>query len=292
MVNETVQNQSMHGKTCLVTGATSGIGKVTAKALAELGGEVIIAGRDRRKVEDIIEWIKIDTGNKSIHPAVADFTNLHEIHDLAQSVKDRFSRLDVLVNNAGAFFNTRQETAYGVEKTFLVNHLAPFLLTNLLMDVLNTGTQARIVNISSEAHRYGSIDFDDLQYKRGYAGMKAYARSKLANIYFTYELARRLHGSSITANAVHPGHVATNMWKSNFPVIGPVLKWVMGFLAISPQEGADTSIYVVTSPELEGVTGKYFDKRMAVLSSPESYDEGIALRLWQISERLTGLASP
>ena len=247
---------AMAGKVCLVTGATSGIGKVTATALAAQGAEVIIAGRNQRKAEETVSWIKSETGNNAVRYLLADFSDLDQVRELARAFKGERSRLDVLVNNAGTFFNTRHETPYGVEMTFLVNHLAPFLLTNLLLETLRDSAPARIVNVSSDGHRQDTMDFDDLGFERGYFGMKAYARSKLANLLFTYELARRLDGSRVTANALHPGHVATDMWKTNFPVIGPALKWVMGFFALSPEQGADNTIYLASSPEVEGITGQ------------------------------------
>jgi NAD(P)-dependent dehydrogenase (short-subunit alcohol dehydrogenase family) len=173
--------------------------------------------------------------------------------------------------------------------TFLVNHLAPFLLTNLLLEKIQGNKSARIVNVSSDAHKYDTMNFDDLGFKRGYNGMKAYARSKLANILFTYELARRLADHDVTVNALHPGQVATDIWKTNFSIIGPVLKWVMGLFALTPEQGADNSIYLASSPEVEGITGKYFIKREPAQSSPISYDKKIAQRLWEISENLTSL---
>jgi NAD(P)-dependent dehydrogenase (short-subunit alcohol dehydrogenase family) len=288
-VNPTLDQNAMAGRVCLVTGATSGIGKVTATSLAAQGAEVIVAGRNQRKADDTVSWIKSETGNSAVRYLLADFADLGQVRDLARAFKERTSRLDVLVNNAGGFFNTRREIPCGVEMTFLVNHLAPFLLTNLLLETLQEGAPARIVNVTSAAHQYDSMNFDDLGFKRGYAGMKAYARSKLANVLFTYELARRLDGSQVTVNAVHPGHVATDMWKTNFPFIGSALKWVMGFFARTPEQGADTVIYLASSPEVEGITGAYFADREAVPSSPLSYDEGVARRLWQISKDLTRL---
>ena len=171
--------------------------------------------------------------------------------------------------------------------TFLVNHLSPFLLTTLLLDTIIDSAPARIVNISSDSHRFGTMDFDDLGFTRGYIGIKAYARSKLANVMFTYELSRRLAGRGVTVNAVHPGHVATDIWKTNFGLIGPLLKRIMGLFALTPEEGADTPIYVASSPDLEGVTGSYFVRREAVESSPLSRDTETARRLWEVSERLT-----
>jgi len=281
---------SLKGKTCLVTGATSGIGRVTALALATQGAELVVAGRDRQKAEETIRWISSETGNEAVQYLLADFSDLGQVRELARTFKNRYSRLDVLVNNAGAFFNSRRETPHGVEMTFLVNHLAPFVLTNLLLDTIQESAPARIVNVSSDAHKYDSMNFDDLGFEHGYFGMRGYARSKLANVLFTNELARRLAGSGVTVNAAHPGHVATDIWKTNFPVIGPVLKWAMGLFALTPEQGADTIIYLASSPEVEGTTGTYFARREPVESSPISRDERVARRLWQTSERLASLA--
>jgi len=291
-MNSILDPNALAGKVCLVTGATAGIGKVTAAALAAQGAEVFITGRNQVKLDETREWIKSETGNETIRVLLADFSDLDQVREMAETFKERTSQLDVLVNNAGAFFNSRRETPYGVEMTFLVNHLASFLLTNLLLETLQASAPARIVIVSSDGHRQGTMDFDDLGFERGYFGMKAYGRSKLANILFTYELARRLDGSQVTANALHPGHVATDMWKTSFPLVGPALKWVMGFFALSPEQGADTSIYLASSPEVEGITGKYLAKREAVESSALSYDEEVAQQLWDVSEDLTGYHTP
>lgn len=278
---------TMAGKVCMVTGATAGIGKVTASALADMGAQLVITGRNPHKTKETAHQIASETGNNSIDYLIADYSDLQQVRDLADEFKSRYSQLNVLVNNAGAFFNTRKLTAKGIEMTFLVNHLAPFLLTNLLMENMQNGEPARIVNVSSDAHKQGTMDFDDLGFAKGYFGMKAYGRSKLANILFTYELARRLNNSNITVNALHPGHVATDIWKTNFKIIGPVLKWFMGLIALTPEEGADNSIYLASSTNLEGITGKYFVKREPVESSPISYDEGVAQKLWDVSSELT-----
>ncbi len=291
MGNTANSTADMYGKVCLVTGATSGIGEATAAALAAKGAQVIVVGRNKQRAEDIVKRIQYETGNSFVHYLLADFTDLQQVQDLVFSFKNQYSHLDVLINNAGAYFNTRRKTAYGVEIMFLVNYLAPFLLTNLLLDMILMSPSARIINVSSDVHQYGSIDFGDLEFKRGYFGMKAYARSKLANILFTYELVRRLEGGTVTANALHPGHSATDIWSTNFSFIGPVLKWIMGFFAISVEEASRTSIYLASSPEVEGVTGRYFVEREAVPSSPMSYDQNLAHQLWLVSERLTGQAA-
>jgi retinol dehydrogenase-12 len=283
----TLNSTALAGKTCLVTGATSGIGKVTAAALAAQGAELVFTARNPQKADKTLHWIQSETGNEAVQYLLADFADLEQVRQLAQTFKERFARLDLLINNAGAFFNTRRKTAYGVEMTFLVNHLAPFLLTNLLLETLLDSRPARIVNVSSNAHRTGTMDFEDLGFKRGYAGMRAYARSKLANVLFTYELARRLADSGVTANVVHPGFVATDIWRTSIPLIGSVLKWVMGFFALTPEQGADNTIYLASSPDLEGVSGKYFVKREPVPSSTLSYNEQVGGRLWEVSQRLT-----
>lgn len=290
LVDSSLNSKRMAGKICMVTGATAGIGTFTAKALAAQGAEVIITGRNQQKTENTVRQIKSETGNESVDYLLADFSDLQQIHEMARSFKERFSRLDILVNNAGAFFNTRRKTPYGVEMTFLVNHLSPFLLTNLLLETMVSNLPARIVNVSSDAHQYDRMNFDDLGFQHGYFGMKAYARSKLANIVFTYELARRLTGSQVTVNALHPGHVATDIWKTNFSFIGPALKWVMGLFALTPEQGADNSIYLASSPDVAKITGRYFVKREPVQSAPISCDEKVAQKLWEISEKLTSIA--
>ena len=278
------------GKVCLVTGATAGIGKITATALAALGAELVICGRNQGKAEDTTREIKTSTGNEDVSYLLADFSDLDQVRQLAKNFQKEYDQLHVLVNNAGAFFNKRLPTPYGVEMTFLVNHLAPFLLTNLLLDTLKNSAPARIINISSEGHKQDQMNFDDLGFEKGYFGMKAYGRSKLANILFTYELARRLKNSGVVVNALHPGHVATDIWKTSFPLIGPALKWLMGRIALTPEEGADNSIFLACSPDVEGITGKYFNKHEAVPSSSISMDQKAARRLWEISEKLTDLS--
>jgi NAD(P)-dependent dehydrogenase (short-subunit alcohol dehydrogenase family) len=279
--------QSARRKICLVTGATSGIGKVIATALAAQEAEVVIVGRNAQKTQATVQQIRAETGNDLVHFLLADFSDLGQVRDLAEAFKKQYSRLDVLVNNAGAYFNTRRPTLYGVEKTFLVNHLAPFLLTNLLLDILKDSESARIVNVSSGAHTSGSMDFDDLGFKHFYFGMWAYSRSKLANILFTYELCRRLEGGRVAVNALHPGHVATDIWRTDFSFFGPAIKWFMERIALTPEQGADNTIYLASAPEVEGVTGKYFVKREAVPSSPLSYDREVAQKLWEVSEKIT-----
>ncbi len=207
------------------------------------------------------------------------------IRHLEEQVKTKFPKLDVLINNAGAYFNRRQRMSCGVEKTFFVNHLALFLLTNLLLDHLQS--QARIINVASDAHQYGQLDLNDLNFERSYFGFAAYARSKLANILFSYELARRLEGSGVMVNALHPGGVATNIFSTDFSIFGPLIKGIVSLFTLTPEQGADNTIYLASAPEVEGVTGKYFVKREAVASSALSNDKELAKRLWEVSEKLT-----
>ena len=289
MSQNQANKQSMRGKVCMVTGATSGIGQVTAAALAMQGAHVIVVGRNRAKAQQVVGEIRRQSGNDAVWYLLADFSDLQQVRELAAAFSAQYSQLDVLVNNAGTYFNTRHPAPGGVEMTFHVNHLAHFLLTNLLLNTLTASAPARIVNVTSRAHEYDNMDFDDLGFERSYFGMKAYARSKLANLLFTYELARRLAGSGVTVNAVHPGGVATDIWRTNFPVLGPAIKWVMSLFALTPEEGADTLIYLASSPDVEGVTGKYFVEREAIASSPLSYDEQVAARLWEVSEQLTAV---
>jgi NAD(P)-dependent dehydrogenase (short-subunit alcohol dehydrogenase family) len=278
----------MHGKICVVTGATSGIGLVTAQALARQDATLIIIARNAERGAATVSRIQQETGNSAVELMVADLSAQEQVRQLAKEFQHRFARLDVLVNNAGAFFARRQLSQDGLEMTFALNHLAYFLLTNLLLDPLRAADSARIVNVSSEAHRRARLDFADLQGQRRYTGWRAYARSKLANILFTYELARRLAGTGIVANALHPGFVATNFGRHNRSVTA-VLFRILQLAAISPEEGAQTIIYLASSPVVKGVTGEYFVKQKAIRSSQVSYDRAAAERLWQVSAELTGL---
>ncbi len=279
----------MRNKICIVTGATDGIGKVTARVLVEKGAHVVVVGRNQTKTEKTVAEIKRKTGRDAVDYLLADFSSQADTRQLAAQFLAKYDRLDVLVNNAGAVFVSRRETADHLEATFAVNHLGYFLLTNLLLDIITASSPARIVNVSSDAHEGQELDFADLQIEQGYQGMRAYGRSKLANLYFTYELARRLAGTGVTVNALHPGFVATNIGANNIPVLGKPLKWLINLMAMEVEKGAETSIYLATSPELEGVTGKYFVNCEAIASSTISYDETAARRLWDISEKLTGL---
>jgi retinol dehydrogenase-12 len=275
------------GQTMLVTGATAGIGVPTARVLAERGATVVIVGRNRAKCEATVAGIQQQTGNPNIAYLVADLSVLAEVRRLAEEYRSRYNRLDVLVNNAGAIFLSRQVTAEGLEMTFALNHLSYFLLTMLLLDTLKANAPARIVNVSSRVHQGARINFDALQGEKRYNGQAAYGQSKLANILFTYELARRLAGSGVTANALHPGLVASSFAKNN-GLAGRLFRLVANPFSISNEQGAQTSIYLAASPDVAGVTGKYFVECKEVRSSPASYDEATARRLWEVSEQMTG----
>ena len=282
-------NKPLEGKICMVTGATSGIGAVTARALAQKGARVIIVARNVNRCENTVAEIIQTTGNHAVEYMLADLSSQDEIHNLVRVYQDKYERLDVLVNNAGGFFMSRLESIDGIEMTFALNHLNYFLLTNLLIETIKASAPARIVNVSSAAHQNASIDFDDLQDKHNYSGWQAYGQSKLANILFTYELARRLEGTGVTVNALHPGFVATNFGANNAGFLGTLVRRFMNLFSIDVETGAQTSIYLTASAEVEGVTGKYFVKQQAVASSEISYDQTTAKRLWEISEEMTGV---
>ena len=275
----------MTGKTCVVTGTTSGIGKETAVALARAGARVAIICRTRDRGERALAEIRQRSGG-DILLFVADLASQRAIRALAAQLTAALPRVDVLVNNAGLIMAERALTEDGLETTFAVNHIAYFLLTRLLLPKLQASAPARVVNVASRAHHSATIRFDDLMGARGYDGWKAYGQSKLANIVFTYELARRLAGTGVTANCLHPGVVA-----SNFGSAGPVMirlgvKLGRPFMKSSVR-GAATSIYLASSPEIEGVSGRYFVNRREARSNDESYDAAVATRLWKVSEELT-----
>lgn len=278
----------MENKVCLVTGATNGIGKVTALELARRGATVVLAGRSAAKTDAVVAEIKARSGNDRVEGLVADLSTQAGVHALADAFKARYDRLDVLVNNAGAIFNERRESADGIEMTFALNHLSYFLLTHLLLDVLKASAPARIVNVSSNAHMGSGINFDDLEFKRGYMNFRAYAQSKLANILFTTELARRLQGTGVTANALHPGFVSSGFGRNDGSLMNIGMMLMRPF-QISPEKGAETTLYLVTSPEVEGVTGGYFSKRKPARTSSAARDQAAAERLWAISELMTGV---
>ncbi|PYN86868.1 MAG: short-chain dehydrogenase [Candidatus Rokuibacteriota bacterium] len=275
----------MKGKTCVVTGTTSGIGKETAVALAAAGARVAIVCRTRDKGERALDEIRQRSGGDVIL-FLADLGSQRAVRALAARLTTALPRVDVLVNNAGLILDERLLTEDGLETTFAVNHIGYFLLSRLLEPKLLASAPARVVNVASRAHHGATIRFDDLMGARSYDGWKAYAQSKLANIVFTYELARRLAGTGVTANCLHPGVIA-----SNFGSAGPALirlgVRIGRPLMKSSARGAETPIYLASSPEVEGVSGKYFVNRRAARSSDESYDPAVAARLWKVSEELT-----
>jgi len=276
------------GKVCIVTGANSGIGLVTSRQLAILGATVVMVCRDRRKGEKALEETRRRSGSGSVELMFCDMGSLASVRSLAAEFEKKHDALHVLVNNAGLANVRRSVTSDGFETTLQVNYLAPFLLTNLLLGLLKRSAPARIVNVSSIGHYGGHIDLDDLQLERNYRVMKAYSQSKLALVLFTYELARRLEGTGVTANCLHPGAVATNIWGRS---LGPFsfLGGLSRLFLISPEKGAKTSVYLATSNAVEGVTGKYFDQLQEKRSSQESYDVALARRLWDRTIPLVGL---
>ncbi len=280
----------MNDKICLVTGANSGIGKVTAKVLAAGGATVILVCRNREKGEAARAEIVRETRNENTRLMIADFSDLNQIKRLAAEVRAKYSRLHTLVNNAGAYNGKRTLTVDGYETTFAVNHLGYFLLTVELIDLLKSSAPARIVNVASEAQRNSHIDFDDLNLENGYTGWKSYAQSKLANVLFTYQLARRLEGTGVTANCMHPGFVGTNIFNNVRGVGGALVRLITPFMR-TPEKGADTIIWLASSPDVEGITGKYFIDRQERTSNRESYDSKIAERLWEVSEQLISAAA-
>lgn len=285
------RSNDMNGKIVMVTGATDGIGKATARGLAAMGATVVITGRNPAKTAATVDELRAATGNDKIDSLLADFASLAQVRQLDEAFKQKYDRLDVLVNNAGAVFAQRDETDDGFEQTLAVDHLAPFLLTNLLLDLLKKSAPSRIVNVSSEGHRFGPINFDDLQAERRYSAMKVYGQAKLANVLFTYELARRLRGTGVTVNALHPGGVASNFGAGQPGPLTQVVRFFITRFGITPEQGAQTSIYLASSPEVDGVTSKYWIKSKPVRSSSASYDNEAAARLWQISEEMMGLAT-
>jgi len=271
----------------MITGASSGVGRATGLGLARLGATLVLVCRDRRRGEETVAEIRDATGNRAVTLMVADLSSQQSIRALAHEFLATSQPLHVLVNNAGIVNLHRTVTVDGIESVFAVNHLAYFLLTHLLLDRLKESAPARIVNVASHAHRFSALDLDDLEGARRYRAMRVYGQSKLANILFSYELARRLGGTGVTVNCLHPGAVASGLGKNNGP-------WARAFIMLlrpffrTPEQGAATSIYLASAPELEQVTGKYFAACKETRSSAVSYDAAVARRLWEISARMTG----
>jgi NAD(P)-dependent dehydrogenase (short-subunit alcohol dehydrogenase family) len=276
------------GKTILVTGATSGIGLEAGVALARLGGRVVLVGRDRGRTDAAVAAVQARAGARAAS-YLCDFASQASIRQLAAAVRNDHSRLEVLVNNAGGVHKQRSVTVDGIETTFATNHLGYFLLTNLLLDLLIRSAPARIVTVASIGHRRGTLDFDDLGFERGYGIMKAYTRSKLANVLFANELARRLSGTGVTSNSLHPGNVATKIWSGAPSWAKPIVALVFRPFFISAEKGGATIVQLAASPELEGVTGEYFEGRRPVLPSVLARDEALRRRLWEVSAKLVGV---
>lgn len=282
---------SMQGKICLITGGTNGIGKSTALGLARMGATVVIVGRNASKTARVVNEIKSATATPKVTALLADLSSLNDVRRLAGEFKSEYAQLHVLISNAGAVFLKRRVSVDGFEMTFAVNHLAHFLLTNLLIDTIRASAPARIVVVSSAAHTRARIDFENLQGERHYGGMDAYGNSKLANLLFTIELARRLEGTGVTVNALHPGFVNSGFAKNNGALVATVFGAVAPLIARSPEKGAATSIYLASSPEVQSITGKYFSDSKMIRTAPQAADTAVAKRLWEISAEMVHLAA-
>ena len=276
---------NMIGKICLVTGGTNGIGKSTALELARMGATVVIVGRDAQKTSEVVQEIRAASGNPNVDSLLADLSSQQAVRRLAHKFKNKYSQLHVLLNNAGAVFMQRQLSVDGVEMTFALNHLASFLLTNLLLDTIKASAPARIINVSSNAHTTGKIQFDNLQGERNYSP-RVYENSKLANILFTMELARRLEGTGVAVNALHPGFTATGFAKNNGKVMATLVSIFAPLVARSPEKGAETSIFLASSPSVEGMTGKYFYDSQMIAAAPQATDMVVARKLWDASNEI------
>jgi len=275
----------MTGKVCVVTGANAGIGKETTIGLAKLGAAVVMVCRDAGRAEKALCEIKRKSSSDRIELMICDLASQKSIRRFADEFKQQHDRLDVLVNNAGVFLRQRSLTEDGIESTFAINHLAYFLVTKLLLDLMRKSAPSRIVNVASTAHRYGKLDVNAWVGAREYSAFAAYANSKLANVLFTYELARRLEGTGVTANCLHPGAVASNLFRG----LPGFLEALIKLVTISPERGARTSTYLASSPDVQSISGKYFARRRPEKSSEASYDLEAARRLWEVSEELTGI---
>jgi NAD(P)-dependent dehydrogenase (short-subunit alcohol dehydrogenase family) len=280
---------NMHGKTCLITGGTNGIGKSAALALARLGATVVIIGRSAEKTSQVVAQIRAATGNQNVDALLADLSSQQDVRRLANEFQSKYAQLHVLLNNAGGTFLTRQLSVDGIEMTWALNHLAYFLLTNLLLDTLKASAPARIINVSSDAHANGKIEFDNLQGERDFSGLGPYGNSKLANILFTHELARRLEGTGVTVNALHPGLTSTGFGKNNPGLLMTIMGVIIPLIGRSPEKGAATSVYLASAPEVAGLTGKYFVDSQAKQPAPQASDSAVARQLWDVSAELVQL---
>ncbi len=282
----------MKDKICLVTGATSGIGFVTALELAKKGATVVVCGRDQEKTANAVIQIRSQSNNPKVDFLLADLSDFKQVHRLAEEFNNGYPRLDVLVNNAGAIFKEFDQNPQRVEMTMALNHFGVFLLTGLLIDTLKASAPSRIINVSSTLHKNGKINFDDFNNESSFNGFKAYSNSKLALLHFTYELDRRLKGSKVTVNAMHPGWVKSNFGSDYKAGIYGVMTTLFIPMQLTSEQGAETIIYLASSPEVENISGKYFVKKKAIASSTSSYNESVSKDLWQISEKTTDFKWP
>ena len=286
------------GKICIITGSNSGIGKETAKCLAKMGAHVVMVVRCQERGEKARLEIVKQTGNNSIDLMICDLSSMDSIRRFAEEFKSKYNRLDVLINNAGAMFNKRDVTPEGFEHTLAVNYLGPFLLTYELLDLLKSSAPSRIINVSSGLAKNGKVDLDDLQSEKNYSGTKAYARvrapvyanTKLMLMMFTYELAKRLKGTGVTANVLMPGFVATNLGKNSGSLSSSIMFKMVRPMQVNAKKGAETSVYLASSDDVKDISGKCFAKKKEVTTCPESYDEEIQKHLWNKTESMLGLA--
>jgi retinol dehydrogenase-14 len=282
----------MEGKHCLVTGATGGIGLVAARELARQGASVTLVGRNPKKTQETVQALRQELGSQAIQGLVGDMSCMADARRVAREYAASNSRLDVLLNNAGAYFGTKMVTKDGYEMTFALNHLGYYALTRDLLELLKRSTPSRVVNVSSGAQAMGRLNFDDLQQEQRFSGQQAYNNSKLANVMFTFELARKLQGTGVTATCLHPGVVATNFGKDNPTTFLKILIAVAGPFMLTPEQGADTAVWLASSPEADGMTGKYFVKRKERRVNKQAMDPAACARLWEISEQLVNKAAP
>jgi len=283
-----MENNALTGKTCLITGSSQGIGYETAAGLARLGAHVILVSHNQANIQSAQEKIASESGQGNVHYYVADLSIQDEVKNLAARIQKDYEVLDVLINNVGGFYPKFQLTADGIEKTFALNHLSYFLFSGTLLPLLQKSAAGRIVNVSSDAHfQAKGIQFDDIQFKDRYHAFAAYAHSKLANVLFTYELARRISTTAVTVNALHPGFVQSELYR-HFGIMTPLVKFFAGLVGKSAPEGAETPIYLASSPEVGEITGQYFSNCKPKESSPVTYAEKQAERLWSLSESMTG----
>jgi NAD(P)-dependent dehydrogenase (short-subunit alcohol dehydrogenase family) len=290
MQNENVYDRTtMKDKVVMITGANSGIGKAASLTLAKMGATVVMVARNAERGEAARSEIMKESQNNSVDLVLADLSSLESVRQLGAEFEKKYSRLHVLINNAGLFNQRRHVTTDGYENTFATNYLAPFLLTNLQLDLLKTSAPSRIINVSSVGHYNGHINFDDLNLEKAYGGWKAYGQSKLALVLFTHELAKKLQGTGVTVNSVHPGTVATNIWARPLGPAGFIMALPKLFMT-SPEKGAETIVYLASSPNANSLNGEYLERSKVKKSSDESYDEEIAQRLWEVSAKLTHLS--